>query len=118
NDQMRPIFEEWLKPFHDLGATTVSGTTSLTARPPGGTDHTSFDYVGLPGFGFMQDPMEYSTRTHHSNMDVYDRVQPGDLMQCSAIMAAFVYNTATRAEMLPRIPMPKPVAKPRQNATE
>jgi carboxypeptidase Q len=118
NDQMRPIFEEWLKPFHDLGATTVSGTTSLTARPPGGTDHTSFDYVGLPGFGFMQDPMEYSTRTHHSNMDVYDRVQPGDLMQCSAIMAAFVYNTATRAEMLPRIPMPKPIAKAHPNATE
>jgi carboxypeptidase Q len=118
NDQIRPIFEEWLRPFHDLGATTVSGTTALTARRPGGTDHTSFDYVGLPGFGFMQDPMEYSTRTHHSNMDVYDRVQPGDLMQCSAIMAAFVYNTATRKEMLPRIPMPKPLAKPRQNATE
>src|SRR6202158_3860356 len=95
-----------------------SGTTALTARQPGGTDHTSFDYVGLPGFGFMQDPMEYSTRTHHSNMDVYDRVQPGDLMQCSAIMAAFVYNTATRPEMLPRIPMPKPIAKARQNATE
>jgi carboxypeptidase Q len=113
NDQVAPIFEEWLKPFHDLGATSVTGTTGLTARKPGGTDHTSFDYVGLPGFGFMQDPMEYGTRTHHSNMDVYDRVQPGDLMQCSAIMAAFVYQTATRDQMIPRIPMPKPIpAKP------
>ena len=118
NDQVRPIFEEWLKPFHDLGATTVSGTTALTARPPGGTDHTSFDYVGLPGFGFMQDPMEYNTRTHHSIMDVDDRVQPGDVMQCSAIMAAFVYNTAVREQMIPRIPMPKALPRQRQGATE
>ena len=78
----------------------------------------SFNAVGLPAFQFVQDPMEYDTRTHHSNMDVYDRVQPGDLMQSSAIMAAFVYNTAMRPEMLPRIPMPKPIAKARQNATE
>jgi len=118
NIQVKPIFEAWLKPFHDLGATTVSAVTSLTARPPGGTDHTSFDYVGLPGFGFMQDPMEYNTRTHHSNMDVYDRVQPGDLMQCSAIMASFVYHTAVRDQMMPRIPMPKPLPKERQSATE
>jgi len=118
NDQVRPIFEEWLKPFHDLGATVVSGTTAMTARPPGGTDHTSFDYVGLPGFGFMQDPMEYNTRTHHSNMDVYDRVQPGDLMQCAAIMATFVYNTAVRDQMIPRIPMPKAIPPERTSSTE
>ena len=118
NDQVRPIFEEWLKPFHDLGATVVTGTTALTARPPGGTDHTSFDYVGLPGFGFLQDPLEYGSRTHHSNMDVYDRVQPGDLMQCSAIMAAFVYNTAVREKMIPRIPMPKAIPKKEQAPTE
>jgi carboxypeptidase Q len=119
NLQVVPIFEAWLKPFHDLGATTVSGVSSLTARPPGGTDHTSFDYVGLPGFGFMQDPMEYNTRTHHSNMDVYDRVQPGDVMQCSAIMASFVYHTATRAQMMPRIPMPKAIpAKTPSTSTE
>jgi carboxypeptidase Q len=118
NDQVRPIFEEWLKPFHDLGATAVVGTTGLTARKPGGTDHTSFDYVGLPGFGFMQDPMEYGSRTHHSNMDVYDRVQPGDLMQCSAIMAAFVYETATREQMIPRIPMPTAIPPKKQSATE
>jgi carboxypeptidase Q len=102
NDMVRPIFEAWMAPFKDLGA------TSVTIRNTGGTDHQSFDGVGLPGFQFIQDPMEYSTRTHHSNMDVYDRIQPGDLMQASAIMAAFVYNTAMREEMLPRKPLPKP----------
>jgi len=120
NDQVKPIFETWLKPFHDLGATTVGGATGRSAGRPGGTDHTSFDYVGLPGFNFIQDPMEYNTRTHHSNMDVYDRVQPGDVMQCAAIMAAFVYNAATRPEMLPRIPMPKPIPRERdrRNSTQ
>jgi len=118
NDQVKPIFEAWLKPFHDLGATTVGGVTGRTAGRPGGTDHTSFDYVGLPGYNFIQDPMEYNTRTHHSNMDVYDRVQPGDVMQCAAIMAAFVYNAATRPEMLPRIPMPKPIPRERRNSTQ
>ena len=102
NDMVRPIFESWLEPFKDLGATTV------TIRNTGGTDHQSFDAVGLPGFQFIQDPMDYSTRTHHSNMDVYDHVQAGDLMQASAIMASFVYNTAMRPEMLPRKPLPKP----------
>ncbi|HMD50085.1 MAG TPA: M20/M25/M40 family metallo-hydrolase [Bryobacteraceae bacterium] len=118
NDQVKPIFEAWLKPFHDLGATTVGGVTGRSAGRPGGTDHTSFDYVGLPGYNFIQDPMEYNTRTHHSNMDVYDRVQPGDVMQCAAIMAAFVYNAATRPEMLPRIPMPKPIPHERRNSTQ
>lgn len=108
NDMVRPIFESWLAPFKDLGATT------LTIRNTGGTDHLSFDAVGLPGFQFIQDPMEYSTRTHHSNMDVYDHIQPGDLMQASAIMASFVYNTANRPEMLPRKPLPKPQPR-RQN---
>jgi hypothetical protein len=107
NDEVRPIFEEWLKPFEDLGATAVMRVTSPAAPRPTATDHTSFDYVGLPGFNFLQDPMDYSTRTHHSNMDVYDRVQPGDMMQCAAIMAAFVYNTAMRPQMMPRVPMPK-----------
>ena len=118
NDEARPIFEAWLKPFHDLGATTIGGPTAAATRRPGGTDHTSFDYVGLPGFGFLQDPMEYSTRTHHSNMDVYDRVQPGDVMQASAIMAAFVYNAATRPQMMPRKPMPKPLPKTSSTPTE
>jgi carboxypeptidase Q len=102
NDMARPIFESWMEPFKDLGA------SSVTIRNTGGTDHQSFDAVGLPGFQFIQDPMDYTTRTHHSNMDVYDHVQAGDLMQASAIMAAFVYNTAMRPEMLPRKPLPKP----------
>ena len=102
NDMMRPIFESWFVPFKDLGAGTI------TIRNTGGTDHLSFDAVGLPGFQFIQDPMDYETRTHHSNMDVYDRIQAGDLMQASAIIASFVYNTATRPEMLPRKPLPPP----------
>ena len=96
NDAVRPIFEEWLKPFNDLGANT------LTIRNTGGTDHLSFDAIGIPGFQFIQDRLDYSTRTHHSNMDDYDHVSAGDLMQASVIMASFVYNTAIRDEMLPR----------------
>jgi carboxypeptidase Q len=102
NDMVRPVFQSWLEPFRDLGATTLS------IRRTGGTDHLSFDAVGLPGFQFIQDPVEYETRTHHSNMDVYERIQPGDLMQASAIMASFVFQAANRAEMLPRKPLPKP----------
>ena len=102
NDMMRPVFESWFAPFKDLGAGTV------TIRNTSGTDHLSFDAVGLPGFQFIQDPVEYSTRTHHSNMDVYDRLVPGDLMQASAIIASVVYHAATRPEMLPRKPLPKP----------
>ena len=77
---------------------------------PGGTDHTSFDYAGLPGFGFLQEPMEYNTRTHHSNMDTYDRVQKGDVMQSAVIMAIFAYHAAMRDQMIPRkeVPAPKP----------
>jgi Zn-dependent M28 family amino/carboxypeptidase len=91
-----PIFEEWLKPFHDLGAATV------TIRNTGGTDHLSFDAVGLPGFQFIQDELDYDTRTHHSNMDVYDHISKGDLIQAATIMASFVYNAAMRNEKLPR----------------
>ena len=98
NDMVRPFFRFWLEPFRDLGATTLS------IRRTGGTHHLSFDNVGLPGFQFIQDPVEYETRTHHSNMDVYERIQPGDLMQSSALMAAFVFQAANRAEMLPRKP--------------
>jgi hypothetical protein len=111
NDMAKPIFKAWLEPLQDLEASGVFGATAPPTREPTGTDHTSFTWIGLPGFGFLQDPMEYSTRTHHSNMDLYDRVQPGDVMQASAIMAWFVYNTATRAEMMPRLAMPKPLKK-------
>jgi carboxypeptidase Q len=100
NDRMRPIFEEWFTPFADLGAGTIS------IRNTGGTDHTNFDAVGLPGFQFIQDPIEYDSRTHHSNMDVYDRLQAADLQQMAAIVASFVYNAATRPELLPRKPLP------------
>ena len=102
NDMMRPVFEAWLAPFKDLGVSTV------TIRNTTGTDHLSFDAVGLPGFQFIQDPVEYNTRTHHSNMDVYDRLRPADLVQASAIVASVVYHAATRDEMLPRKPLPKP----------
>lgn len=102
NDMMRPIFEQWFAPFKDL----TEGVISI--RNTGGTDHLSFDAVGLPGFQFIQDPLEYNSRTHHSNMDVYDRIQKGDMMQMAAIVASFVYNTATREDMLPRKPLPAP----------
>lgn len=102
NDMCRPIFEAWLAPFRDLGVTTV------TSRNTSGTDHQSFDAVGLPGFQFIQDPVEYSTRTHHSNMDVYDRLQPNDMKQMAAIVTALVYHTANRDEKLPRKPRPAP----------
>lgn len=107
NEEVRPIFEAWLAPFKDMGATT------LTIRNTGGTDHQSFDGVGLPGFQFIQDEVEYSSRTHHSNADVYDRIQRGDVMQSAVIMASMVYHTAMRNELLPRKPMPKPQVRQR-----
>ncbi|HET6277169.1 MAG TPA: M20/M25/M40 family metallo-hydrolase [Candidatus Polarisedimenticolia bacterium] len=103
NDMVRPIFEAWLAPFRDLGADTLS------IRNTGGTDHQEFDAVGLPAFQFIQDPLDYMSRTHHSDMDTYDHVEPGDLMQAAAIVAAFVYHTATRDGMLPRKPLPAPL---------
>ena len=105
NAAVAPIFEEWMKPFKDLGMTT------LTMRNTGGTDHLSFDAVGIPGFQFIQDPVEYESRSHHSNMDVYDRLQPEDLKQISVIVASFVYEAATRDQMLPRKPIEKPLPK-------
>jgi carboxypeptidase Q len=82
------------------------GMTTLTIRNTGGTDHLSYDAVGLPGFQFIQDEIEYDTRTHHSNMDVYDRIQEDDMKQAAVIMAAFVYNTAMRDQKLPRKLLP------------
>ncbi|AGA25343.1 M20/M25/M40 family metallo-hydrolase [Singulisphaera acidiphila] len=101
NEAVRPIFRKWLQPFREMGAATLSPANT------GGTDHLAFDSLGLPGFQFIQDPVEYSTRTHHSNQDVFDRIQADDMKQASVIMAAFVYNTAMQDEKLPRKPKPK-----------
>ncbi|UCE42238.1 MAG: M20/M25/M40 family metallo-hydrolase [Candidatus Aminicenantes bacterium] len=98
NDLVRPIFEEWMKPFHDVGMThIVPGNT-------GGTDHMDFVRAGLPGFQFIQDDLEFFTTTFHTNMDVYDRLVPEDLMQASVILASFAYNAAMRDQKLPRTP--------------
>ena len=97
NEMCRPIFEQWFAALKDLTPGVI------TARNTGGTDHQSYVAVGLPGFQFIQDPMDYDTRTHHSNMDVYDRIQQGDMEQIAVIEAAFLYNAATRADKLPRI---------------
>ncbi len=102
NKDIMPIFQEWLKPFEDLDAKTV------TVNNTGGTDHQSFDAVGIPGFQFIQDGIEYNTRTHHTNMDSYDHLIPEDLKQAATIVAAFVYNAAQRDEKLPRKELPKP----------
>lgn len=109
NEAARPIFRAWLTPFVSTGAATLSLSNT------GGTDHLSFDAVGLPGFQFIQDPIEYESRTHHSNMDVYDRAQEEDLKQAAVIMASFAYNAAIRDEKFPRKPMPQaPTARPSQ----
>ena len=101
NEAMRPIFQEWLAPFRDLGV------SAITIRNTSGTDHLSFDAVGLPGFQFVQDPLDYGTITHHSDMDTYDHAIPADLMQASAVIASVVYQAANRPEMLPRRQLPK-----------
>jgi Zn-dependent M28 family amino/carboxypeptidase len=101
NEAVQPIFEKWMEPFKSEGMTTLS------ARGTGGTDHMSFDEVGLPGFQFIQDPIEYETRTHHTNMDVYERIQAADLKQMAVIIASFVYMTANAEQLLPRKPPAK-----------
>ena len=96
NEAIGPVFSAWMAPFKDMGMNTTS------IRNTGGTDHLSFDAVGLPGFQFIQDPLQYGTRTHHSNMDVYEEVQPEDMKFNAAVVASFVWQTAQRAEKLPR----------------
>jgi carboxypeptidase Q len=111
NEAVAPIFQAWMEPFKNLGMTT------LAIRNTGGTDHLSYDAVGLPGFQFIQDEIEYNARTHHSNMDVYERIQPQDMMRNAVIVATFVYNTANRDEKLPRKPLPKPQPAGRGRST-
>jgi carboxypeptidase Q len=102
HDAMRPLFEQWLAPFHDLGVTTIS------IHNTGGTDHLSFARVGLPGFQFIQDQLAYGTVTHHTSADTYDEAIPADLMQASAVIATVVYEAANRPERLPRREPPRP----------
>jgi carboxypeptidase Q len=110
NTAVAPIFAQWMEPLKDLGVTTI------TARNTGGTDHQSFDAVGIPGFQFIQDRLDYDSRTHHSNMDTYERLQPGDLAQAATVEAIFVYNTAMRDQMLPRKPLPHPELEEQRSA--
>jgi len=110
NAAIAPIFEQWIAPLADLGVTTI------TMRNTGGTDHEAFDAVDIPGFQFIQDPLDYSSRTHHSNMDLYERLQPEDLAQAATVEAIFVYNAASRDQMLPRKPLPHPELEEQQKA--
>jgi carboxypeptidase Q len=102
NNAIVPIFEQWIAPLKDLDVTTIS------ARLTGSTDHMPFDEVGIPGFQFIQDPLDYETRSAHTNMDVYERLIPADLEQAAVVEAIFVYNTAMRDQMMPRKPLPHP----------
>ncbi len=107
NAGVQPIFTAWLVPFADLGADTV------TQRDTGSTDHVEFDQVGLPGFQFIQDGLDYFTHTHHTNIDTYEHLEAPDMMQASVLMAAFLYDAAMRSEPLPRKPLPQePPKKP------
>ncbi len=98
NDAVAPIFRDWMEPFRGLGMTT------LTIRNTGGTDHQSFDAVGLPAFQFIQDEVEYDSLTHHTNLDTYERLQPRDVMQMATVAAGFAYLAANREAKLPRKP--------------
>jgi hypothetical protein len=110
NVAVAPIFAQWMEPLKDLGVNTIS------VRNTGGTDHESFDAVGIPGFQFIQDRLDYGSRTHHSNMDTYERLQPADLAQAATVEAMFVYNTAMRDQMLPRKPLPHPELEEQRSA--
>jgi hypothetical protein len=104
NSAMAPIFAQWIAPLKDLGV------TAITNRNTGGTDHLSFDAVGIPGFQFIQDSLDYESRTHHSNEDTFERLQAADLKQIATVEAIFLYNAAQRDQMLPRKPLPNPEA--------
>jgi carboxypeptidase Q len=110
NASVGPIFQQWIAPLQDLGVST------LTMRKTGGTDHEAFDSVGVPGFQFIQDQLDYGSRTHHSNMDTYERLQPDDLAQAAVVEAIFVYNAAMRDLMLPRKPLPRPELEDQRKA--
>ena len=106
NEAVAPVFQAWMEPFRNIGMST------LAIRNTASTDHVAFDEVGLPAFQFIQDPIEYATRTHHTNMDVYDRIQASDLIQNAVIAASFAYHAANRDQRLPRKPLPRPSPPP------
>jgi hypothetical protein len=110
NAAIAPIFAQWIAPLKDLGVTTI------TNQNTGGTDHLSFDAVGIPGFQFIQDMLDYESRTHHSNEDVMERMQPADLKQIATVEAIFVYNAAQRDQMLPRKALPQPDLEEKRRA--
>ena len=118
NEAIAALFSSWMQPFDNLGMKT------LTIQNTSGTDHLSFDAVGIPAFQFIQDEVEYDTRTHHSNMDVWERLQTGDMMKNAVIVASFVYHAANRDQALPRKPLPKaqpsqtPPAEPARQTTQ
>ena len=104
NDAVAPIFREWIEPFRSIGM------TAITIRNTGGTDHQAFDAIGLPGFQFIQDEVEYDTMTHHTNLDSYERLQPSDMMKNATIAASFAFLAANRDDKLPRKPAPTAAA--------
>jgi Zn-dependent M28 family amino/carboxypeptidase len=110
NSAITPIFAQWIAPLKDLGVTTI------TNRNTGGTDHVSFDAVGIPGFQFIQDPLDYDSRTHHSSEDTVERLQPADLKQIATVEAIFLFNAAERDQMLPRKPLPQPDLEQKKRA--
>ena len=110
NYAIAPIFAQWIAPLKDMGVTTI------TNRNTGGTDHLGFDSLGLPGFQFIQDPMDYETRTHHSDMDTYDRLHQADLEQAAIVEAIFLWNTSQREAMMPRKPFPHPEDEQKMSA--
>jgi hypothetical protein len=110
NGAVAPIFAQWMAPLKDLGVEAIS------MQNTGGTDHESYDAIGIPGFQFIQDPLDYGSRTHHSNMDTYERLQAEDLAQAALVEAIFVYNAAMREQMLPRKAMPHPELEEKMGA--
>ena len=110
NYAIAPIFAQWIAPLKDLGVTTI------TNRNTGGTDHLSYDAVGLPGFQFIQDEMDYETRTHHSNVDTVEHIHEDDLKQAAVVEAIFLYNTSEREAMMPRKAFPHPEQNTDRNA--
>jgi carboxypeptidase Q len=110
NKAIMPIFAQWIAPLKDLGVTTIS------ERNAGGTDRLSFDFVGIPSFDFIQDMLDYESRTHHSNQDVYERLQPADLKQIATVAAIFLWNAAQRDQMMPRKPLPQPDQEEKKRA--